>query len=100
LKIFITLIIETNYLACKVNFEKVNYKPLFKVCDPPFQVKKCCTGFKKIACRYTNFINDDTTWCSINMFMVINQYYPRNWFNQNCKEGPHGLDCKNIKILH
>ncbi|CAN1123757.1 GPI-anchored protein LLG3 [Linum perenne] len=84
---------------CKIDFfDKVDYMPLFKACEPPRRVKGCCNGFKDIACRYTNFLNDNTTWCAINMFMVINQYYPRNYFNENCKEGRHGMDCKTVKL--
>ncbi|CAL1406581.1 unnamed protein product [Linum trigynum] len=82
--------------GCKVNFDAVNYMPLRRRCRAPYRPGTCCPAFMRVACRFTDEINDQTSNCAGEMFGHINRFYPKGWFYQNCGEGPLGLNCLQI----
>ncbi|XP_009769646.1 GPI-anchored protein LLG1-like [Nicotiana tabacum] len=85
---------------CPINFEKEDYTPLTSQCKgPQYNPALCCNGFKTIACRYTNEINDESNGCATGMFISINESgkYPTGLFENICKEAEEGLKCDNVK---
>ncbi|CAN4116830.1 unnamed protein product [Withania somnifera] len=83
---------------CPVDFSKEDYTPLTSTCKGPYyNPLVCCNGFKQIACKYTELINNVENGCATGLFFFMGKQggYPNDLFNQICKGDKEGLSCKN-----
>ncbi|KAJ8549145.1 hypothetical protein K7X08_032852 [Anisodus acutangulus] len=79
---------------CPIDFEKEDFSPLTGQCKgPTYNPLTCCNGFKQIACRHPEEINDLDNGCATGLFYIINKHFPLDLFDNICKEGKEGLEC-------
>ncbi|XP_019192934.1 PREDICTED: GPI-anchored protein LLG2-like isoform X1 [Ipomoea nil] len=86
---------------CPLDMENMNYTIVTSQCKGPhYTAKVCCRAFKELSCQYRDVLNTDTNNCPVIMFNYLHLYgkYPPGLFSNLCKEGKHGLDCKDIDV--
>ncbi|MCD7447386.1 hypothetical protein HAX54_028458 [Datura stramonium] len=85
---------------CPFDAAKEDLTPLTGTCKGPYyNPLVCCNGFKQIACRHSEEINDVDNGCAIALFSNINKQggYPNALFEKICKGDKEGLSCADAK---
>ncbi|KAJ0236298.1 hypothetical protein HA466_0256260 [Hirschfeldia incana] len=92
------LLLQTEKVRCPVDFQNLNYTIISRRCKGPnYPSKKCCPAFKKLACPYSQYLNDESTDCLallLSDIKVYGGYYPVGLFENTCLQGRQHIDCQ------
>ncbi|KAF7040325.1 hypothetical protein CFC21_050234 [Triticum aestivum] len=84
---------------CPIDFEYQNYTIITSRCKgPQSPPTECCDAFKKFACPFAVYINNQSTNCADTMLTYINGRgsYPAGMFAAECLKGKQGVSCEGI----
>ncbi|XP_044345681.1 GPI-anchored protein LLG1 [Triticum aestivum] len=87
---------------CPMDFESQNYTIITSRCKgPQSPPTECCDAFKKFACPFSLYINNQSTNCADTMLTYINVHgsYPAALFADECQKGKEGVSCEGIPEL-
>ncbi|CAF2036721.1 hypothetical protein BRARA_I00616 [Brassica rapa] len=91
------LLLQTEKVQCPIDFHYLNYKIIKSRCKGPlYPPLQCCAAFKKLACPYSPYLNDESTDCLTVMLSDISLYggyYPVGLFGNICLQGRQHIDC-------
>ncbi|KAJ4872355.1 LORELEI-LIKE-GPI-ANCHORED PROTEIN 1 [Raphanus sativus] len=91
------VLLQTEKFRCPIDFQNLNYKIIRSRCKGPlYPPQKCCLAFKKLACPYSGYLNDEGTDCLTLLFSDIKLYggyYPVGLFENICLQGRQHIDC-------
>lgn len=86
----------SNWTACPVDIEHLNYTILTSKCKgPDYPPDQCCSAYKELACPIADQLNDASNDCSKKLFSYIPTagQYPSFLFSSICRDGKDGLSC-------
>ncbi|XP_037418583.1 GPI-anchored protein LLG1-like isoform X2 [Triticum dicoccoides] len=84
---------------CPMDFESQNYTIITSRCKgPQSPPTECCDAFKKFACPFASYINNQSTNCASTMISYINFQgsYPAGMFSAECFKGKEGVSCEGV----